>query len=309
MKYIFLMVIISIGTLSFGQRNLSSKIVISSNKVFHYVGSIDGTSCQISVIDIKTNQLELNTIKFVELIDTFNAPQWDADANHISLLRLGVFVLNNVRGGILEYQLDKNGKIVYQHELHSEWIKNSFSSELFDCVVPDPLPLSQLIGYSRRRKANTSHYVEFRDFFCQDGSNFFTLIDDPFSKQTKLWKYTGEKIPYYRLDEEEINNKLLSNRERWQEVFSIPSKNNGKSVMAYPKGDKTYIISQDRELYLVGKKTKKLGTITRDLEKLTIIVNKDDESVGFCETELVDAWLKDTQKPINIRPIEELVAH
>jgi hypothetical protein len=309
MKYIILIFVFFILNIKvYCQKNYLSKVVIVDNKIYKYSSPKDESYCKISSIDLKTKTRTVNKINFINFIDTFSYPQWDVSINSIFLLKLGAFQnnRNNIRGGILEYKLDSSGYILKQKIENSELTY----ADLYDVTIPDPYLIDQMILQTMLSfESNYVKYLKVRDFFVDNKSSIFTFVNDYVTQKSVLWKYYGINTPEATLNLKENTDLYLENRKLWKAVFSTESKKNSDiQIMSYPKGNQVYVITQDKVLYLIGDSSIKLGEIKKDLDEITIVVNKDDNTVGYCENAKLKKWYKNVNKPIRIHPIEELVS-
>jgi hypothetical protein len=309
MKYkCLIFIFFSLSLNVYCQKNHLSKIVIVGNKIHKYSSPKDESYCEISSIDLKTKTRTVNKINFMNFIDTFSCPQWDVSVNSIFLLKLGAFQNNryNIRCGILEYKLDSSGYIIKQKIDTSEL---SYA-DLYDVIIPNPYLIDQFIFQTMLDyESNYVKYLKVRDFFVDNKSAVFTFVIDHETQKSILWKYYGVNTPAATLNLKGNKDLYLKNRKLWKEVFSTESKKNSDvQIMSYPKGNQVYVITQDKVLYLIGDSSIKLGEIKKDLDEITIVVNKDNNTVGYCENAKLKKWYKNVNKPIRIHPIEELVS-
>jgi hypothetical protein len=309
MKYIFSVLVFFLANVNtFSQKKYLSKVVIVDNKVYKYSSPKDESYCEISSIDLKTKTRTVNKINFINFIDTFSYPQWDVGVNSLFLLKIGAFQndKNNIRGGVLEYEFDSSGYILKPKIENAEL---SYA-DLYNIIIPDPYYIDQMTGQIMLNfESNYANYLKVRDFFVDNKSAIFTFVNDYDAQKSILWKYYGVKTPEATLNLKGNADLYLENRKLWKEVFATESKKNSDiQIMSYPKGNQFYVITQDKDLYLIGNESIKLGRIEKNLDEITIVVNKDDNTVGFCRNSKLKKWLKNVNKPIDIRPIEELVS-
>lgn len=249
------------------------KMIIKNNKAYRII-HIKGKAGIDNYAWVKSDTgVEIKSLGIVKTYSIFSeVPKcWDLHDNHIFTIRgfvvefdklIGLYAIGGGFTQLLERDIEKGYTPFSSPDIpirHSLTAKYSVSASSNNAKNGRPFPKTLAEIYSEIRQ-NT-----FFDMLVDDKQQLYFLGIE--QDTLKVWKYDKNRV-------------LKDFEDEWELLHSykLPLKGYFSAIR---KNDVFYIISNEGNIFRLGKKAKKIGTIGKKLSEVILVDDKDSGNLGW----------------------------